>query len=72
MVAVDEHLERIRTEGSTIVRDVFDPDTQDEIMDYFRTADSDSIEAANQEFDGDYSEEELRLMRLRFMSEVAN
>ena len=27
MVAVDEHLERIRTEGSTIVRDVFDPDT---------------------------------------------
>ncbi len=27
MVAVDEHLERLRTEGSTIVRDVFDPDT---------------------------------------------
>jgi ATP-dependent DNA helicase RecQ len=41
-------------------------------MDYFRSADTDSIEKAHKEFDGDFSEEELRLMRLKFMSEVAN
>jgi ATP-dependent DNA helicase RecQ len=41
-------------------------------MDYFRSADTDSIEEAHKEFDGDFSEEELRLMRLKFMSEVAN
>ena len=35
-------------------------------------AESDSIEEAYEEFDGDYSEEELRLIRLKFMSEVAN
>ncbi len=75
--ALIEEMETIVMSGTKLdlsyhLDDVFDPDTQDEIMDYFRTADSDSIEAANQEFDGDYSEEELRLMRLRFMSEVAN
>ena len=52
--------------------DVVEEDAQEEIMDYFRTAENDSIDEAAKEFDGDYSEEELRLMRLKFMSEVAN
>jgi len=52
--------------------DVVEEDAQEEIMDYFRTAETDSSEEASKEFDGDYSEEELRLMRLKFMSEVAN
>ena len=52
--------------------DVVEEDAQEEIMDYFRTAETDSIDEAAKEFDGDYSEEELRLMRLKFMSEVAN
>jgi ATP-dependent DNA helicase RecQ len=51
---------------------IIEVDTQEEIMDYFRSADTDSIEAAVQEFDGDYSEEELRMMRIKFLSEVAN
>ena len=35
-------------------------------------SDSDAIEAAVEEFDGDYDDEELRLYRIKFMSEVAN
>jgi ATP-dependent DNA helicase RecQ len=54
------------------LNDVLEEDAQEEIMDYFRNSETDDIETAHQEFDGDYSEEELRLMRLRFMSEVAN
>ena len=53
--------------------DVIDSDAQDEIYDYFmEDAESDSIEDAYEEFDGDYTEEELRLMRIKFMSEMAN
>lgn len=54
------------------ISDMLDEDAQDEIMDHFTEADSDSIEEALDEFDGDYSEEEMRLMRLKFLSEVAN
>ncbi len=54
------------------LNEIIEVDTQEEIMDYFRGADTDSIEAAHQEFDGDYSEEELRMMRIKFLSEVAN
>jgi ATP-dependent DNA helicase RecQ len=45
---------------------------QDEIFDYFNAADTDDIGVAYREFDGLYSEEELRLVRLRYMSEIAN
>jgi ATP-dependent DNA helicase RecQ len=54
------------------LNDVLEADAQQEIMDYFREADTDDIDAASQEFDGDFSDEELRMVRLRFMSEVAN
>ncbi len=54
------------------INDILEADVQEEIMDYFRGSETDDIETAHQEFDGDYSEEELRLVRLKFMSEVAN
>lgn len=55
------------------VNDVLDEDAQEEIYEYFmEDAESDSIEVAHEEFEGDYSEEELKLMRIKFMSEVAN
>ncbi|MBK9147780.1 MAG: DNA helicase RecQ [Flavobacteriales bacterium] len=54
------------------LNDILEADSQQDIMDYFRNAETDDIEAAHQEFEGDYSEEELRMMRLKFMSEVAN
>ncbi len=54
------------------IDEVLDEDQQEELHDYFLEADTDSIEAAMEEFDGDYEDEELRLYRLKFMSEVAH
>jgi ATP-dependent DNA helicase RecQ len=52
--------------------DILDEDQQEEIHDYFLEAESDSINEAIDEFDGDYDEEELRLYRIKFISEEAN
>jgi ATP-dependent DNA helicase RecQ len=52
--------------------DLLDEDQQEEIHDYFMEAETDDIEKALEEFDGDYDEEELRLMRIKFINEVAN
>ena len=52
--------------------DILDEDQQEEIHDYFMESESDNIKDALKEFDGDYDTEELRLMRIRFISEVAN
>ena len=54
------------------IDEILDEDQQEEIHDYFLEADSDDLEEAMAEFDGDYEEEELRLYRLKFISEVAN
>ena len=54
------------------MEDLFDEDQIEELYDYFIEADSDSIKQAFEEFDGDFDEEELRLYRLKFMSEIAN
>ncbi|MDG1994461.1 MAG: RecQ family ATP-dependent DNA helicase, partial [Polaribacter sp.] len=52
--------------------DLLDEEQQEEIFDYFMEAESDKIQEALDEFDGDYDEEELRLMRIKFINEVAN
>jgi ATP-dependent DNA helicase RecQ len=50
-----------------------DPYHQDEIFEYFRKAESDSVEQALLELGEDeYTEEEIRLMRIKFMSELGN
>lgn len=54
------------------VDEVLDEDQQEEIHDYFLEAKTDNIEEALDEFDGDYDEEELRLYRIKFISEVGN
>ena len=54
------------------IDDLLDEDQQEEIHDYFMEADTDKIQDALDEFDGDYDDEELRLMRIKFTSEVAN
>ncbi len=52
---------------------VLDPHKQDDIHDYFMNAESDSLEdALNDESMADYTEEEIRLMRIKFLSEYAN
>ncbi|MBG6109774.1 ATP-dependent DNA helicase RecQ [Flavobacterium sp. CG_9.10] len=54
------------------IDDMLDDDQQEEIHDYFMESHSDNIEEALKEFEGDYDLDELRLMRIKFISEVAN
>ncbi len=54
------------------IDEILDDDQQEEIHEYFMESESDKIDAALKEFDGDYDTEELRLMRIKFISEVAN
>ncbi len=54
------------------IDDLLDEDQQEEIHDYFMESETDSIDDAIEEFDGDYDDEELRLYRIKFISEVAN
>ena len=74
---VIEEIEGIVTSGTRVnisyyIDDILDSDTQDEIYEYFSEAETDDIKVAYDEFDGDYSEEELRLMWIKFMSEMGN
>jgi len=54
------------------IDEILDEDQQEEIHEYFMESESDSIDDAIEEFDGDYDDEELRLYRIKFISEVAN
>ncbi|MDX1446303.1 helix-turn-helix domain-containing protein, partial [Lishizhenia sp.] len=54
------------------IDDMLDDGEHEEIYEYFSDAETDDLKEAYEEFDGDYSEEELRLMRIKFMSEMAN
>lgn len=55
------------------LEDVMDEDKVDDIYDYFSSSESDSLEAALDEFDGeDVNEDEIRLVRIKFISEQAN
>jgi ATP-dependent DNA helicase RecQ len=49
-----------------------DEDKQLDAMDYFRSSQSDSIDTAQNELGSDYSDDELRLLRLTFVSEMGN
>lgn len=54
------------------IDEVLDEEQQEEIHEYFLEAEKDNIELAMEEFDGEYDTEELRLYRIKFISEVAN
>ncbi len=55
------------------INEVIDEDKQDEIFEYFKTAETDSYKEALDELgEDDYTEEEIRLMRIKFMSEMGN
>ncbi|MDM1546315.1 DNA helicase RecQ [Empedobacter falsenii] len=54
------------------IDEVLDEDQQEEIYEFLMDADSDSMSSLLDEFGDDYDEEELRLMRIKFISEVAN
>jgi ATP-dependent DNA helicase RecQ len=54
------------------IDEMLDEEEQEQIFGYFMESETDSIETAYNEFEEEYEEEELRLMRIKFMSEVAN
>jgi ATP-dependent DNA helicase RecQ len=54
------------------IDDMLDEEDQQDIFDYFMEAESDDISQAYEEFEGDFTEEQLRLMRVKFLSEIAN
>ncbi|MFO0359701.1 MAG: HRDC domain-containing protein, partial [Flavobacteriales bacterium] len=72
-----DELEAIVSSGTKInikyfIDEEIDEDSQSDIMDYFMQSETDSIEEAMDYFEGDFEEEPLRLMRIKFMSEVGN
>jgi len=57
---------------SYCVDDYLDEDQQGELYDYFIESESDNIEMALEEFDGEFDEFELKLFRIKFLSDLAN
>jgi ATP-dependent DNA helicase RecQ len=71
-----EEIEHICYAGTKLNLDyyleqIMDTDRQNEIFDYFMSAETDNITQALEKMGEDYAEEELRLMRIKFLSEVA-
>lgn len=54
------------------IDEVIDEDSQEEIFDYFKESESDDLNAALKELGDEYSEEEIRLMRIKFHSDLGN
>lgn len=54
------------------IDEILDEDQQEELQDYFLEAQDDKISHAMEEFDGDYEDDEIRLYRIKFISDVAN
>jgi ATP-dependent DNA helicase RecQ len=77
MDALIKEMEQIVYSGTKLnirywVDELLDEDQQEEIHEYFMESETDSIEKALKEFDGDFDLNELRFMRIKFISEVAN
>lgn len=72
-----KELEQIVYSGTKLnidywVDEMLDEDQQEELHEYFLDAETDKISVASQEFGGDYDDDELRLYRIKFISEMGN
>jgi len=54
------------------IDEMLDEEDQEDIYDYFREAETDSLDEAYEELNGDYEEEQIRLIRIKFLSEMGN
>nr|WP_141217587.1 helix-turn-helix domain-containing protein [Siphonobacter sp. BAB-5385] len=77
MTELIEEIEHICYSGTKLnldyyINQVLDDDRQDEIYEYFMRAETDSMAVALKELGNEYSEEELRLMRIKFHSELGH
>ena len=57
---------------SYFLNEIMDDDRQEDIYEYFRESDSDDLESAFKELGNEYTEEEIRLVRIKFLSEQGN
>ncbi len=57
---------------SYFIDEVVDEDHQDDIFDYFKESESDDLEAAINELGSECTEDEIRLVRIKFLSEMGN
>lgn len=80
-ITIDElltEIERIVSSGTKIdinyyISEYVDEYHQEEIFEYFREAESDSVQEALEELgEGEFNEEEIRLIRIKFISEIGN
>lgn len=55
-----------------VLHDIMDEDQEQELMDFIRTLDENDLESAIQEFGDEYTEDEIRLARIKFLSENGN
>jgi ATP-dependent DNA helicase RecQ len=72
-----DELEAIVYSGTKInvsyyIDEAVDADIEEDIFEYFKESDTDDIETAMQELGDDYTEEEIRLVRIKFLSEMGN
>ena len=72
-----DELEAIVYSGTKInvsyyIDEAIDIDIEDDIFEYFKESDTDDIETAMKELGDDYTEEEIRLVRIKFLSEMGN
>ena len=70
-------VERIVYSGTKLdinyfLEEVMDDDVVDDIYDYFRESETDKLSVAMDELGGEYEEDEVRLVRIKFLSELAN
>jgi ATP-dependent DNA helicase RecQ len=54
------------------INEAMDEDHIEEIYDYFKTSETDNLEVAITKLGSDYTEDEIRLIRIKFLSELAN
>ena len=57
---------------SYFIDDFIDPEDQEEVFDYFRNSKSDSLNDAYKELCPDFNEDEIRLVRIKFLSDLGN
>ncbi|MDE5796091.1 MAG: HRDC domain-containing protein, partial [Muribaculaceae bacterium] len=72
-----DELEAIIDAGTKInidyfLNEIISEDQQEEVIEYFRDCQEDDLEAAIQDLGDEYSEEEIRLLRIKFLSEMGN
>ncbi len=72
-----DELEAIVYSGTKInvsyfIDEAIDADIEEDIFEYFKESDTDDIETAMQELGDDFTEEEIRLVRIKFLSEMGN